>query len=350
MSANKDQITQQIPLLSAVDVSARRRAAQRLAEIGDSEAYYALHYRKLFEQDATTREVLRAAIHRLETRLAQLPQETLIHSMQAIVQPVLDLERPDPAERAAALSVLAFVEKLRARKPVSSPLPVREPAAPAPPPSFPTEISALIEALRSPNEDWARRAANAIFVRDVEATVPLRAAFSRADPLHRGRIAGVLASIGDTESLPILWPAWRDGLDSREKVSLKTALLRLGAQLRSRYDKVTLKDQLILLTESRDTLPALAEFVAQALEQRAQTAPTPELRAALPLLKGNWLHPAPLAFEKARRAIEAVTVNSTNLPIAATAPDTAADNLPVPAETKSQVSSRNLPRADEAAR
>jgi hypothetical protein len=345
MNPSQEEIELQIRQLSALDVVVRQSAARRLAEIGTGGALYALNYRKIFEKDPTTREVVREAIQRLETRLSRLPIEFSLPGILAAIRPILSTERPDPTARAAALRVLAFVEQQSAKKPSQEPA---LPALPAIVGSFPTEIPAVIQALEDPRPEWQRRAEGTLFLRGGEAIGPLRAAFPRASPLHKARIAGVLAGIGDIEALLTLWTAWREGLEGEAKVSLKTALLRMGAQLPSRYNRVSLEDQLTLLNESREHLPAMAEFVARALKQRAMEKPIPSLRRALPLLRGSWLHSFPRTFEEARQAIEKATENWADLPIAADSPEQPLDNLPRPMEVATDsIDATNLPKASE---
>ncbi|MGC4047658.1 MAG: HEAT repeat domain-containing protein [Armatimonas sp.] len=234
-------------------------------------------------------------------------------------------------------------------EPVSVDLPMpAEKREKAKPPPLPTELDALIEALNSTDDDWCRRVEGALFVRGQEAVLPLRWAFVRNKTLaYQARIAAVLAGIGDPQAIVTIWVSWRAGQETEAKVSLKAALLRMGAQLPVLYERVALDDLLYLLPESQAHLPPLSEYVAQALERRAREAPTPELRRALPLLKGSWSHPVSPKFDSARTAIEKATTAWADLPIASSGPATEERDLPRPASESSGASPANLPRPSE---
>lgn len=238
-------------------------------------------------------------------------------------------------------------ETVMSSPPTSLPLPTvqAEPQKPAP---LPTELNALIAALDNPDEAWCRRVEGALLVHGSEAVGPLQHAFVETrSAVHRARITGVLAGIGDVAGLPFLWVAWRNGLESQSHVSLRAAMLRMAPQLPSNHQRIALADLLMMLSETRETLPAIAEQVARALERRAQEAPTPELRRAIPLLKGNWLKAVPPVFDHARVAIEKATVQWADLPIASTQPATDAQDLPRSSAGTKATSPVNLPRPTE---
>ena len=88
---------------------------------------------------------------------------------------------------------------------------------------------------------------------------------------------------------------------------------------------------LVMLTkELRTLLPQAAVHVAQGLRRLAETHPTPELRQALPVLKGSFFQPVPGEFHAIRNAIELATAQWRDLPLIANAPSDDSE-LPLPA-------------------
>lgn len=338
--STRSEVDQQIGLLSSSAPAICHKAAGRLVEIGASEAYFALHHRKILETNPHTIELLCNFIVRLEVQLSQLPVNATIPGLLGSIRLVLRDDQSDAAARAAALCTLAFVERLGTGVTPSSSDTI----------TLPQAIPELIGVLQDPRKEWRRRAEGTLILHGSAAVQPLCEAYLGAAASQRRRIAGVLADIDDIAALPTLWAAWREGLENDTSVSRKVTILRMGAQLAENPQKIPIQELLSVLSESKEHLPALAKLIAQALEHWAEKSPTPELRRALPLLKGNWLVPAPSAFDKARRAIEAATAAWASLPIAADIPGTVLDSLPVPAESGSDNLPDNLPIPNEASR
>lgn len=145
--------------------------------------------------------------------------------------------------------------------------------------------------------------------------------------LTRTRAADTLGRLGLPEAIPRLLHAYKSARDANQQHAISQSLLQLAEKMTESPAPAHLELCLLLLRERGITnLPAsLSVFAARTLEQLARTNPTPELRSALPWLKG--VRPfVPREFLDARNAIE----SAINLPIAADAPDLSPENLPRP--------------------
>lgn len=171
-------------------------------------------------------------------------------------------------------------------------------------------VPALLEALRRPDPLLKACAACALAgIGTPRAALPL-VAFWEADFTDPSAIealsefAGKLARVPRTEDIPALLellPCYK-----------KTDVMKIGASGRVAQE--------------------ISVLAAEALSKLARTAPTPQLRAALPLLKRDIWHSSPDEFGEAREAIEEATHKWKDLPMTAFAPQPKASELPLPAE------------------
>jgi HEAT repeat protein len=168
-----------------------------------------------------------------------------------------------------------------------------------------TAVPALLEALKRPDSLLRACAACALAgIGTPRAALPL-VAFWEADPSNPSAIealseyAGKLAREPRTEDIPAL------------------------LELLPCY-KATISNVVVGLE--------ISTLAAEALSKLARTAPTPPLRAALPLLKRDIWHSSPEGFGKACEAIKEATHKWKDLPVTAFAPQPKASELPLPAE------------------
>ena len=170
-----------------------------------------------------------------------------------------------PAPAAAEPPVAAVVPKTRVRLPI--------------------DLPSLIPLLGSDDEATARLAEGTLLLRGAETVLPLWRAYDDVTPKARDGIVRLLCRFADPRSLPMLWWLWVE----RPEPSLRTAALDAGEALYMEPGAISLDALLVVLTESRHALPALASHVARALERRAETEPwdLPTLERVLSFLPGS---------------------------------------------------------------
>jgi HEAT repeats len=210
--------------------------------------------------------------------------------------------------------------------------------------STPTETSALIAQLTSPDYG-VRLIALGKLVEAGEAAVPaLLEALRRPDPLLKACVACALAGIGTPRAaLPLVafWEA--DPFDPSAIEALSEFAGKLARTPRTE-DIPALMELLPCYKKTSETKNGVSGRVvgqeisvlaAEGLSKLARTAPSPQLRAALPLLKRDIWHSSPDEFGEAREWIEDATRKWKDLPVTAFAPQPKASELPLPAEQKS---------------
>ena len=171
-------------------------------------------------------------------------------------------------------------------------------------------VPALLEALNKPNALLKACAACALAgIATPRVAGPLVALWE-ADPFDPSGIealsefADKLARVPKTEDIPALielLPCNKKASDARNAVSSRVVGLEVSV------------------------------LAAQGLSKLARIAPTPQLRAALPLLKRDIWHGSPDEFTEARELIEDATRKWKDLPVTAFGPQTSAHDLPRPA-------------------
>ena len=141
------------------------------------------------------------------------------------------------------------------------------------------------------------------------------------------RLADLLAEFGDPRAAPALIHLAQIGTE----FTFENPLLGLIKSLEWQGDAACIAALVEILKAFRFARPRIAILVAEALIRLAERDPIQEIVAALPYLQSGFLVPAaPLEFGPLRRQLKAA-LKLTNLPRAASAPQTA-ENLPLPAE------------------
>lgn len=190
---------------------------------------------------------------------------------------------------------------------------------------------ALIVHLRSANLE-VRKAAGERLAELGAASVPaLAAEMARRHPLSGPRAVQTLAETGHPSAVEPL-VALRVGNDydlvfARHE-ALESLALRLARRPYAEDDLPAIARLLAALPVGSAALGALAEHLAA----WAQASPCPGLRRVLKPLKAGLLRPLPPHITALRRAIDAATSAWKDLPLPASAPLSAATDLPRPSE------------------
>jgi HEAT repeat protein len=322
------EIAEQIEQFQHPDFQKRWAAIGRLVEIGSPAASALI--RALISSHVLMRVCAARTLGELD-------------SVEAI--PALRQLQSDPACARVVQTALKRLERL--------PQPAPEPAPKIPPrplelgdPDFLTQlreqerrrrldrqlqIGRWITALGDRRYQERLAAVQALVQIGPDALDALLDALEAPSVLTRTRAADALGKLGLPEAIPRLLDACKNAWEADQQRALQDALLRLAERMAESPAPESLDYCLLLLRERGYTSlsATLFQSVARALGGLAPVNPTPELRRALPLLKG--FRPfVPKEFLEARQAIEEATKAWSDLPIASDAPAIDGANLPRP--------------------
>jgi hypothetical protein len=170
-----------------------------------------------------------------------------------------------------------------------------------------------------------------------DAAVPqLLAALKHPDPLVKACAACALAGIGAPQTAGALVALWEE---SPRDPSRMEALTEFATKLAQSAHPAMIPALIELLPcykkatgEGVVTGREISLIAAEGLRKLARTAPTLQLRAALPLLKRDIWNGSPEEFGEVRVLIEEATRPWKDLPVTASGPQTHAQELPLPAD------------------
>lgn len=196
-------------------------------------------------------------------------------------------------------------------------------------------ISRLIARLGDPDYATGKALVEQLIELGEPVVAPLLAA--ELSPLARQRAVRTLGKLGDPRAVGYLVTLLHTALSENAQVyadadltaELYEALTELATQLASAPTTESLGPLITLTRQLRGSHPQAALLAARGLRTLAITHPTPELRQALPALKGSFLEAVPFEFHAIRREIERATAQWKDLPLAAAAPQVEQD-LPRP--------------------
>ena len=177
-----------------------------------------------------------------------------------------------------------------------------------------------------------------------EAVPALLEALKQPDTLLKACAACALAGIGSPRAARPLMALWEETPLDPSRIE---ALVELATKFSRRpvaADIPALLDLLLCYKSATaaahgqrnsETGHLVTALAAEGLSKLARTAPTPQLRAALPLLKRDFWNSVPEEFTETRELIEDATRKWKDLPVTAFGPQTSAHDLPRPAEEPS---------------
>lgn len=197
-------------------------------------------------------------------------------------------------------------------------------------------IRALIAQLTS-LDYGARLIALGKLIEAGEAAVPaLLEALKQPDTLLKACAACALAGIGSPKAARPLMALW-------EEAPLDPSRIEALVELVTRFSRRPTAGDIPALLEllpchklgshtqgSSGTGHLVAALAAEGLSKLARMAPTPQLRAALPLLKRDFWNSVPEEFTEPRELIEDATRKWKDLPVTTFGPQTSAHDLPRP--------------------
>lgn len=318
-------------------------AAALLAHLGAEEAILPLRLCLARERDRGERDEIEAALEYLEKRVRFSRRREnglrLLHEAQPFLGRALSRE-----EREQVTLVFALGVEL-----CTTPMPENgaEPVDLTPPePPFPETIEGLVKLIDHYQPSVANRVFEALRIKGDEAVPAMRQALSAGRPAQAARPAVLLGELGDLPSISILLRVWPDLASGQTRLIVLRVLVTLAKKLAVEPTAIPISTLRGFLSFAKVQFrPEEAYFVAVSIERLAKSAPSPELRTLLPLLKGRWLNPVPPSFERARLAIEEATEEWKDLPLPALADDRS-NSLPLPARSK-ELAQEELPRPTE---
>lgn len=186
----------------------------------------------------------------------------------------------------------------------------------------PRAVAALVEAARDYDAEVRRLAAEGLgrSASPAAAAALVRSLADQAGGV-RGAARTALEQIGEPAVLPLITALRDDRLPAAARQSAAAALGRIA-------DPRAIAALLALL-RGYVSYGALHRSASAALGEIALRRPVPELREALPLLRG--LAPWAEQHQETIRRIEAATALSRHLPIPAAPPPASTQDLPIPA-------------------
>lgn len=307
------------------------RAIAALGRIGSADAIPTLQTLLETERDETILMETAGALHQIRTVHADSPQaRTGVREALAAYD-----RRVEKANQNSRMTVLPldshvlltrFQEQQRLAA-LAKPLPSSSGTLQQ---SIPTDLPALIRLLNTPDYATGKAVIEQLVQLGEPAVEPLLTA--ELPLLARQRAAKALGRIGDPRAVPFLLQELQAALASESfdlLGSLQEALLELAKCLAELPTPAKLLPLILLTQGLRGTVPIAAIAAARGLLTLAQTHPMPELRQALPVLKGSFFQPVPREFHAIRHAIEQATAPWKDLPLTAAAPKDSQD-LPLP--------------------
>lgn len=310
------------------------RAIAALGRIGSADAIPTLQTLLETERDETILMETAGALHQIRTVHADSPQARTGVS-EALAAYDRRVEKANQNSRMTVLPLDSHVLLTRFQEQqrlaaLAKPLPSSSGTLQQ---SIPTDLSALLRLLNTPDYATGKAVIEQLVQLGDAAVEPLLTA--ELPLLARQRAAKVLGRIGDPRALNYLIQLYRHAFNESNNTdfdltnAVSEALVELAAHLATEPTPDRIPALLTLIRELRTLHQTAAVTAAYGLTELATNHPGPELRQALPLLKGSLFQPVPLAFGRVRRAIEQATAQWKDLPLTAAAP-LSNENLPRP--------------------
>jgi len=309
------------------------RAIAALGRIGSVDAIPTLQALLETELDETTLIETAGALHQIRAAHADSPQaRTGVSEALAAYDRRVEKANQNGTRLPTREELLARYQEQQRLAALAKPLPSSSSTLQR---SIPTDLPALIRLLSTPDYATGKAVIDQLVQLGEPAVEPLLTA--ELSTLARQRAAKALGRIGDPRAVPFLLQQLQAALASESfdlLGSLQEALLELAKQLAELPTPAKLLPLILLTQGLRGTVPVAAIAAARGLLTLAQTHPIPELRQALPILKGSFFQPVPREFHAIRQAIEQATAPWKDLPLTAAAPQDS-QNLPRPSEERS---------------